>query len=236
MKKTLLSLAGLVLFLISFSQGYDPEKINKKAVAIYNQALEKAQGGNYKDAISLLIQSINTDSKYIDAYLSLAGVYGQTKDYPNSVAWYEKAFAQDSDYTVEYKLPYSINLAGMGEFDKALTAINSFFEKNPPKNTSTYKAAEYRKKSYEFATWYAHKHRDKDYVFAPKNLGDSINSTESEYFPSLTIDGSEMVFTRRIGGFNEDFFFSKKNNEKRGLAKPLQGDINKKQNKGDQNI
>ncbi len=54
MKKTLLSLACLALFLISYSQGYDPEKINKKAVAIYNQALEKAQGGNYKDAINLL--------------------------------------------------------------------------------------------------------------------------------------------------------------------------------------
>src|SRR5882724_7153873 len=135
MKKALLFVGCLVLFLTSFSQGYDPEKINKKAVAIYNQALEKAQGGSYKDAITLLLKSIDADNKYVDAYLSLAGVYGQTKDYPNSTAWYEKAFAQDSDYTVEYKLPYSINLAGMGEFDKALDAINSFLAKDPPKNT-----------------------------------------------------------------------------------------------------
>jgi len=236
MKKTILVFTSLIFVSLTFCQGYDPEKINKKAVTVYNQALEKAQGRDYKAAVNLLLQSINIDSKYVDAYLSLAGVYGQLKDYPNSTTWYEKAFAQDSDYTVEYKLPYSINLAGMGEFDKALNAINSFFEKNPPKNTTTYKAAEYRKKSYEFAVDYARKHAAKDYVFSPHSLGDSINSTESEYFPSLTIDGSELVFTRRTGDFNEDFYHSTKKDSTWSRAKPLEGNINTEQNEGAQNI
>lgn len=236
MKKTILFFSLLVLAFISFAQGYDPEKINKKAVGFYNQALEKAQGKDYKSAIDLLQKSISTDDKYIDAYLSLAGVYGQIKDYPPSITNYEKAFILDSDYTAEYKLPYSINLAGMGEFDKALEAINNLLGKNPPKNTSTYKAAEYRKKTYEFAVEYARKHAVKSYVFAPENLGDSINSVESEYFPSLTIDGNELVFTRRLGDFNEDFFHSKKQNNNWTFAKPLTGDINTEQNEGAQNI
>ena len=33
-------------------------------------------------------------------------------------------------YTIEYKLPYSINLAGLGEFEKALNAINELLDKN----------------------------------------------------------------------------------------------------------
>ena len=41
-------------------------------------------------------------------------------------------------------------------------------------------------------------------------MGGSINSGESEYFPSLTIDGNELVFTRKLGGNNEDFYSSKK--------------------------
>ncbi|MES1214592.1 MAG: OmpA family protein [Bacteroidota bacterium] len=236
MKKTLLSLLALALFSSTFSQGYDPEKVNKKAVAIYNQALEKAQGGDYKSSVNLLLQSINTDGKYIDAYLSLAGVYGQLKDYNNSISYYEKAFALDSDYTIEYKLSYSINLAGLGEFQKALEAVDYLLSKNPPQNSNTYKAAIYRKKSYEFAVAYALKHPNGSYVFAPKNLGDSVNSIESEYFPSLTIDGSELIFTRRIGGFNEDFFESKKDKDQWRLAKPLEGDINTPQNEGAQNI
>ncbi len=41
------------------------------------------------------------------------------------------------------------------------------------------------------------------------NMGDSINSKENEYLPSINLDGSRMVFTRNVGG-NEDFFISQK--------------------------
>lgn len=43
-----------------------------------------------------------------------------------------------------------------------------------------------------------------------KNLGDSINTFENEYLPSISLDGQTMVFTRNVGG-NEDFFISQKN-------------------------
>jgi tetratricopeptide (TPR) repeat protein len=127
------------------------------------------------------------------------------KNYKSSTEYYEKAFALDSNYTIEYKLPYSINLAGMGEFEKALAAINDLFEKKPPKNSTTYKAAEYRKRSYEFAVNYAKKNANRNYVFSPQNIGTSINTSESEYFPSLTIDGKEMVFTRENKKFQRRF-------------------------------
>ncbi len=42
-----------------------------------------------------------------------------------------------------------------------------------------------------------------------KNLGDSINTAENEYLPSISLDGQTMVFTRNVGG-NEDFFISQK--------------------------
>src|SRR5688572_21029656 len=104
MKKNLLLSCCCLLLISTFAQ-YNPEKINKKAVAIYGQALERAQESNYTHAICLLLQSIETDKKYVDAYLSLGGVYGQMKNYRASVEYYEKAFAIDPDYTMEYKLP-----------------------------------------------------------------------------------------------------------------------------------
>ena len=223
-------------FFTSFSQGYDPAKVNKKAVILYNQAMERAQDGQLALAVGLLKQCIEIDSKYLDAYLSLAGVYGQMKNYRSSAEYYEKAFAQDAEYTMEYKLPYSINLAGMGEFDKALLSINELLEKNPPKNSNSFKAAQYRKKSYEFAVNYAKKNPAGSYVFAPANVGPGINTAESEYFPSLTIDGKELVFTRRLGGRNEDFFNTMKNNTDWVKATPVQGSVNTAENEGAQNI
>ncbi len=53
---------------------YDVSKISKKAIESYNKGLEKAQGAKYKEAIEALQDAIQKDVKYIDAYLSLAGV------------------------------------------------------------------------------------------------------------------------------------------------------------------
>lgn len=234
--KTLLLLFCSLPFVNCLFAQYDPSKINKKAVALYDQAMERLQDDSFVFAAGLLLKCIETDKNYLPAYLSLGGVYGQLKNYKSSTEYYEKAFALDSNYTIEYKLPYSINLAGLGEFEKALVAINELLEKKPPKNPTTLKSAGYRKHCYEFAIDYAAKNTNKNYVFAPKNMGDSINSPESEYFPSMTIDGNEFVFTRNLKGRNEDFFYSHKKPDGWDKARPVEGDVNTEQNEGAQNI
>jgi outer membrane protein OmpA-like peptidoglycan-associated protein len=226
----LLSIANCCLF-----AQYDPSKINKRAIALYDQALQKANDGNFKEAINFLDQSVGIDPKYVDAYLSLGGIYGEIKNYKSSTDNYEKAFSLDSNYTNEYKLPYSINLAGQGKFEEALAVINSLLS-NQKIGSATRRAAEYRKKTYEFAVDYAKKNSGLNYVFAPKNLGDAVNTAGAEYFPSLTIDGGELVFTRRAGYSNEDFYYSRKKNNEWDTARPIEGNINTDQNEAAQNI
>ena len=53
----------------------------------------------FDDAISYFLQAIYLDSNYVDAYLSLAGVYSQTKNMIWSVEYYEKAIRKDSAAT-----------------------------------------------------------------------------------------------------------------------------------------
>ncbi|MEO7393804.1 MAG: flagellar motor protein MotB, partial [Chitinophagaceae bacterium] len=236
MKRLFLFFCASILFTAGFAQPYNPEKINKKAIAFYNQAIERAQDGNLASAAGLLQQAIEADKKYVDAYLSLAGVFGQIKNYNSSRKYYEEAFAIDSNYTIEYKLPYSINLSGQGEFENALIAINHLLSKNPPQTGATYKAAIFRKRSYEFAIDYAKKNTVKNYVFAPKNMGGEINTAEPEYFPSLSIDGKEFVFTRRINNYNEDFYSSNKTSTGWDKSQSLKGDVNTPQNEAGQNI
>src|SRR5215204_1368661 len=185
MKNLLKTLIGgfFLCVTVSLPAQYDPAKINKKAIEAYEKGLEKAEGNNFQEAISLLQDAIQKDPGYVEAYLSLAGVYGQIKSYQQSTTYYKKAFALDSNYTFDFRLPYSINLAGMGEFEKALKSIDTVLSKNNL-NSNTRKAAEYRRKTFQFAVDYAKSHPGKDYVFAPQNLGDAVNSVESEYFPS----------------------------------------------------
>ena len=239
-KKYFIDKIILLLFLFNFSfftsiaQWYDPEKVNKKAGEIYGQAYEEATAGNYTAAFKHLNDALVLEPKFVDVFLSRAGIYAEQKKYALSVADFETGLKMDSVYSKTYLLPYSISLAGVGKFKQALNVVNEFLA-NPTLNPQSIKAGNYRKSTYTFAIDYEKKHPSKDYVFAPINLGEGINTKDLEYFPSLTIDGSKMIFTRRIAG-DEDFYESNFINGKWSDAKPLGGKVNTNLNEGAQNI
>ncbi|HMF70248.1 MAG TPA: hypothetical protein VK616_02175, partial [Flavitalea sp.] len=214
---------------------YFPEKVGKKPMALYRQGLEKATDGNFKEGIQLLENAVKLDPRFMDAYLSIAGMYGELKNYQASIDNYIKAKDIDPAYFRDYNLPFAINLAGKGEFEKAIAAIDEFIN-IPSLNEKSRLAAEYRKKSFQFAVDYSKQKPLGDYKFEPKNLGERVNSTVSEYFPTLTIDGKELVFTRRVGNTNEDFYSASRTDTSWIAAHALAGNINSPSNEGAQNI
>ena len=216
------------------AQWYNPEKVNKKAVGFYETAYQEAIDGKYAASVAHLADALKADPKYLDVYLSRAGIYANMKNYQASVTDFETAFAKDSLYSSTFLLPYSISLAGIGNFEKALEKVNSFLT-TPKLNQQSIKAGNYRKSTYEFALQYKKKSAIKNYLFNPQNMGDSINSTALEYLPSLTVDGNKMIFNRRING-DEDFYESNKINGVWQNAKPLAGKLNTNFNEGAQNI
>jgi tetratricopeptide (TPR) repeat protein len=204
MRTLFLLTINLLFFVFGYAQRYDQAKINKQARTIYDLSLQRAEDGKYYEAIQMLDKAISLDGKFVDAYLSRAGLYGQLRNHAKAVSDYENAFRLDSTYAHDYKLPYSINMAGTGNFENALKAVDDFLLDKSLGEKSK-KAADYRRKSYEFAIDYAKTHPAKNYVFAPKNLGDSVNTKYPEYFPTMAIDGKQLIFTRQVNFFNEDF-------------------------------
>lgn len=217
----------------SYAQ-YNPGRVNKKAEKLYTIALQKAAEGDITQGIKLLEQATKMDSQFLEAWLSLAGMYSELKNYTIAVGYYEKAKAIDSVYFQEYALPYSISMAGLGQFEKALAAAENFLSLKGL-NSSSLKAGEYRKQCYLFALNFSKTKLLASYKFEPANMGDSINSVVSEYFPAITIDGNQLFYTRRINNNNEDFYGSvRKVNWLK--SKGLEGDINTGMNEGAQNI
>lgn len=235
MKLLLLLILTLVTALAGIGQQYQPEKVNAKAVKLYEQAIEAARADDFKKGIDLLKQAVQVSPDYADAWLSIAGMYGELKDYDNAIFHYEKARAIDSMYFRDYNLPYSINLAGKGRFADALAAVNKFSTINDL-NESSLKAAAYRTRCYRFAVDESQKPALQQYQFQPINLGDSVNTAVSEYFPSLTIDNEQLIFTRRVNNNNEDFFETKKKADHWTTARGLTGAINSNLNEGAQTL
>ena len=121
----------VLIFILSFSftaraQWYNPEKVNKKAGDIYASAYEQAKDMQYEKALKTLNEALKIEPRFVDVFLSRAGIYAEMKNYNSSVKDFETAFTMDSMYSSTYLLPYSISLAGIGNFSKALEKVNHF--------------------------------------------------------------------------------------------------------------
>jgi outer membrane protein OmpA-like peptidoglycan-associated protein/tetratricopeptide (TPR) repeat protein len=225
---------GLILFFAAFTAGaqtYDPSKVNPKAKKLQEDAISHYRDGDVKKALQLLNKAIETDSYYLDAHLDLATLYNELKDYNNARIQFEKALPKDTGYFKYSWLPYSVSLAGAGNFAAAMTAIDKYLA-NTKLGQKSIQLATSRRKSYQFALEYAGKHPADNYVFAPKNLGDNINSAQLEYYPSVTIDDSVFVFTRRGSNVREDFFTSSMSDKGYSKAKLMENELNDEPYKG----
>lgn len=231
MKRLIFLIGFLCVTIAGFSQQYDPEKVNAKAVDLYEKAIVLLKNEELKEAVPFLLDAAKADTNFVDAYLSLAGVFGQLKQYKRSIQFYEIGKRKDSAYFSMYELPYSINLAGNGRFKEAIAAVSRFLQ-YPRLNEKSIKSATYRKKTYEFALAYEAQHPNNTYEFIPVNLGDSVNSVHAEYYPSVTVTDSLLVFTRRGEHLREDFFQSAVKAQQFGKAAPIKGDINIEPQKG----
>jgi tetratricopeptide (TPR) repeat protein len=114
------------VFMCRAQQPYDPEKVPKKAQELNEKAYEKARALDYESSIKLLQEAIKIYPGFLDAYANIAGMYSEKRKYKEAIENYEAARDIDSVYFRDFNLPFSINLAGMGEFEKALAAVNSF--------------------------------------------------------------------------------------------------------------
>jgi outer membrane protein OmpA-like peptidoglycan-associated protein/tetratricopeptide (TPR) repeat protein len=236
------SCAGVIIvFLFSFlmslnlsAQWYDPEKVNKKAKLVYESAYDFAMQGDYESALIKIESAIKLEPKYVEAFLSRASVYAELKNYKLSVQDFKTAFQLDSIFCEHYQLPYSISLAGIGDFENALKQINGFLLLTDL-NEQSKKSGMYRKRTYQFAIDHDQAYPKDNTIFNPLNLGDSINSEYLEYYPSFTIDGKKLIITRRINQ-DEDFFESNKIGDNWSKAKPVEGKINTNLNEGAQQI
>jgi flagellar motor protein MotB/tetratricopeptide (TPR) repeat protein len=217
------------------AQGYDAKNVSKKAKKNYELAMQKVDEGDYTAALTFLDIAIKINDNYLEALLSKAGILSELKRYSTSVAFYERAFAVDLDQSRDYLLVYSIALGGLGEFKKALNAVDRFL-KLPGLNASSIQAAQYRKKSFEFAVTLDQLYPERAAIKI-ENGGDSVNSAFSEYYPTLTIDGSQLIITRRTrGSADEDFFSSVLKEGRWRKAVPLFGKINTSYKEGAQQI
>ncbi|MGN7721068.1 OmpA family protein [Chitinophaga sp. 22620] len=223
MKKLLLLLCCLAsLPLMAQKTG----KAEKKAMALFEQSMDAMRIYQYNDAVRLLKEAIKESPTFPDAYGQLGLTYIAMKQYPAALEAFAQLEKLDSNGFRSIRPSYARALAGNGQFKEALATLTDYMQtaKNPsPK-------AQQLKKNMEFAV------TTQPVPFQPQNLGDRINSPDPEYFPSPTIDGKTLVYTRRVRGRNEDFFISDRDSLQWQASRDMGEPVNTAFNEGAQNI
>ena len=217
---------------------------NKKAIKLFEEALNaprenRDQYGRetYTKAIELLSKALEKEPNFWEAYVAKAEMAQLSNDFKLAIVCLEKSLEIAPKHSpgseTEFMLGYlQFNDGKYLECKKNL----EIFAANKRANPKDIPTAQRLIASSNFALE-ALKHPNN---FKPINLGPAINTSNPEYFPTITVDGKTILFTRRIKDDRaqgpikqqEDFYISHLKNNAWTTAEPMPTNINTVNNEG----
>jgi len=214
---------------------------SKKAINYYDLAMQNMNYQDYSNAIEMLKAAVQADPKFTEAWLLMADAYEYLKEYTKMADACQKALDVGAD---KYPVTYFFSAQAffkIGKYSEAIEKANIFLNKKQY-------TPDQKKESEKIIrnSTFALNALANPVPYNPINIGDSINTENDEYWPSISADENTIVFTRLIPKiktdmltlykYQEDIFISKKKNDKWTLAKEIGSSINTSQNEGSECI
>lgn len=214
---------------------------NKKAIKLVEEGMEQARGinqitglPNYQAGIAYFDKAIAKDPLFIDAYIIKADFATRCGQTEVAIQAYRKAIEIDPNVSSTGYVYYDLAVLewSVGEYAAALEHGKKFM---------TFKSA--NPESIEETKWlivnceFAIEAIKNPVPFNPINVGAGVNSEDPEYFPTLTVDQKQLLYTRRVtsprnGYQQEDFFISNDMGGYWGNGSPMPPNINTNNNEG----
>ena len=191
-----------VILMVTFSDLRAQLSTNKKkAIELYTQADNYRVRGQYTTAISLLQEAIEKDRNFVEAYFRLGITYKSMRLFDRSNASLEKGLSltQDPKKQRGFFLELGDNYLRMGDYQKSLDFLNHFLAVETL-NKQRIAMAQLWKRNAEYGL----RNKKIQSQFQPRQLGDTVNRFGLQYFPVLTADEQELIFTRRMGPGPDD--------------------------------
>jgi outer membrane protein OmpA-like peptidoglycan-associated protein len=203
---------------------------NKIAVQNYEAGISALDNKDFQKATQLFTLAASKDSQYVDPAIALFQVYHDQKDFQKASQYYFQIKKIDSAAAVPFLVKQGIALASLGQYNTAYTLLAPYISNNSlptylkEKASALYTVCEFAIRQ----------------NIAPEisiqNMGDSINSTASEYFPTVSIQDSLFLFMRRQNLSREDFYASNMGANGFSAAMPLSDTLNFAAKKGSMSL
>lgn len=227
MKNTLLFVFVLLFSLFLSAQS----KKAAKAKEYLKEGMMASSAMDEESAIKFYKKATKTDPSYNSAWLQLARSLSKTGTEQNLQKAAYKAILKTDTISKTGLAAYG-GLRGLyqneGKFDSAAIYFKKLFDHPELSDKQKVKLSEDKK-----SVMYAAAAYKKPLRFDPYLMNSSINHPEAlQYFPILTGDENQMIFTRRFkGSQNEDIYISKRTGSWHE-AKKLDGAINGPEGEG----
>lgn len=203
----------------------------KKSAEFLRKGMESVDQGNLDLAASCFEQSLYFNSFNTSTWLAFADLKYLLKDYDSTIVLIKKIISLDASKEKSLAVPLIRSYMGVGYFTHAKQFVVAAASRGYLDTTMT--SAYLR--LLDYAAQVSEKNSEAGLII--QNMGTSINSIASEYFPAISSTDTLMIMTRRINnGNNEDFFSSTLRNNQWQSAIPLKGKINTPYNEGGQKI
>jgi len=236
----------ILLFQLPVFAQFPYSSSSKKAIKLFEKGqkapmeLRNPQTGapNYQEGILLLNAAIDKDPNFWEAYLLKAEFLEYQRKYADAAFCYKKALQIDPTHSISGSTHFYLAACQLtiGEYNDALQTI-SIFLNNPNANEKLQAQAYQMRACAEFSVAAVNNPQP----FEPKNAGEGINTAFPEYYPTLTVDGQQLLFTRRLPTIQEgikdeqeDFYVSNYDVQSGqwSLSSPMPKNINTSWNEG----
>jgi outer membrane protein OmpA-like peptidoglycan-associated protein len=184
---------------------------NKKAVKYYEVALDRMNARDGEGALKELNRALESESDFIEALLMRFQILDEARRYEEAEQSLISAIQLDPDFFPNAHFFFGRYRMRAGAYEVALGAFQKFYS-YPRTNPNLQTEAQRQIRNCRFAM----EAIEHPVPFNPVNMGPAVNSSWSEYFPSLTADDRNLLMTRRLkdevtGVEQEDFYICVKN-------------------------
>lgn len=203
---------------------------NKQAAESYAAGLSALDKNDTKEAIQLFMLAASKDSQYVDPAIALFQLYHDQKNFQSAIDFFNEIKKRDSAASMPFLVKQGVALASLGLYDAAYKLLTPYFQKNNLPNYLKNKAT-----ALYAICQFAISQKNAPEI-SIQNMGDSINSPASEYFPTVSIQDSLFLFMRRKNLSREDFYVSKMGVHGFSAAIPLSDTLNFAAKKGSMSL
>jgi outer membrane protein OmpA-like peptidoglycan-associated protein len=210
------------------------ETTTSKAQKAYKEGRAAMQDGDVAGAIRHYTRAAEIDPRLVEAQLYLGGAHLESAHWAEAEICFEKALALAPDFEQGRALfPLAEAEWQQDKFGECATHAEAYAARPGTPEKARRTAARLA----ENARFSAIAVQNPVH-FVPRSLGPGVNSAASEYLPARTADGQLLLFTRLDGGYDENFYQSRRlaaDSLEWDTATPLDG-INSTQNEGAESI